>query len=282
MSKPVRLLSNILLVFLIDHRRRLPMFRTLIIGAAFVLASTAAAHAQEWYAGGSIGILTQNDSNNSGSTGAFNSGNGAPAVPNGTAVAAGTPYGWTTEFESGMSASAEVGMRYGGGLRSGIELAYTKSDVERHAGVTLGGTNIDGVDAAVLTGSATKLGATVGQIVNDGQGDISNTSLFANLYYDFNLGGAFEPYVGAGIGFAQVDVDYSPSGVGIINGDDTAFAWQLKGGVTWKMDQNWEAYGEYAYRQTDDITLDNKLFPGTLNIENTQSVFSVGVRFKFN
>jgi opacity protein-like surface antigen len=258
------------------------MFRTLIIGAAFILASTAAAHAQEWYAGGSIGILAQNDSDNSGSTGAFQSGNGAPAVPNGTAVAAGTPYGWTTEFESGMSASAEFGMRYGGGLRSGVELAYTKSDVERHAGVTLGSTNIDGVDAAVLTGSATKLGATVGQIVDDGQGDISNTSLFANLYYDFNLGGAFQPYVGAGIGFAQVNVDYSPSGVGIINGDDTAFAWQLKGGVTWKMDQNWEAYGEYAYRQTDDISLDNKLFPGTLDIENTQSVFSVGVRFKFN
>jgi opacity protein-like surface antigen len=257
------------------------MFRTLIIGAAFVLATTTAAHAQEWYAGGSIGILMQDDSDNSGSTGAFNAGNGAPAIPNGTGVAAGTPYGWTTEFDSGMAASAEVGMRYGGGLRSGLELAFTQSDVDRHSGVTLGGTNIDGVDAAVLTGSATQLGATVGQIVNDGQGEITNTALFANLYYDFNLGGAFEPYVGAGIGFAQVDVDYSPSGVGIINGDDTAFAWQLKGGVTWKIDPNWEAYGEYAYRQTDDITLDNQLFPGTLDIENTQSVISVGVRFKF-
>lgn len=257
------------------------MFRTLIIGAALVLASATAAHAQEWYAGGSIGILMQDDSDNAGSTGAFNAGNGAPAVPNGTPVAAGTPYGWTTEFDSGMAASAEFGMRYGGGLRSGLELAFTQSDVDRHSGVTLGGANIDGVDAAVLTGSATQLGATVGQIVDDGQGEITNTALFANLYYDFNLGGAFEPYVGAGIGFAQVDVDYSPSGVGIINGDDTTFAWQLKGGITWKIDPTWEAYGEYAYRQTDDISLDNQLFPGTLDIENTQSVFSVGVRFKF-
>lgn len=258
------------------------MFRTLIIGGAFVLASTSAAHAQDWYAGGSLGILMQDDSDNSGTTGAFTTGNGAPAVPNGTAVAAGTPYGWNTEFDDGMAISAEVGMRYGGGLRSGLELAYTKSDVERHSGVTLGGTVIDGVDAAVLTGSATQLGATVGAVVADGRGDITNTALFANLYYDFAMGGAFEPYVGAGIGFAQVDVDYSPSGVGIINGDDTAFAWQLKGGVTWKIDPSWEAYGEYAYRQTDDLSFDNQLFPGSLDIENTQSIFSAGVRFRFN
>jgi opacity protein-like surface antigen len=258
------------------------MFRTLIIGAAFVFTATAAAHAQEWYAGGSIGVLMQDDSDNTGSTGAFNTGNGAPAVPNRTAVAAGTPYGWKTEFEDGMAASAEVGMRYGGGLRSGVELAYTKSDVDRHSGVSLGGTIIDGVDAAVLTGSATQLGATVGAVVDDGRGEITNTAVFANLYYDFNMGGTIEPYVGAGIGFAQVEVDYTPSGVGIINGDDTALAWQLKGGVTWKFDPRWEAYGEYAYRQTDDITLDNRLFPGTLDIKNTQSVFSVGVRFKFN
>lgn len=258
------------------------MFRTLIIGGAFVLASTSAAHAQDWYAGGSLGILMQDDSDNSGATGAFNTGNGAPAVPNGTPVAAGTPYGWNTEFDDGVAISAEVGMRYGGGLRSGLELAYTKSDVERHSGVTLGGTVIDGVDAAVLTGSATQLGATVGAVVADGRGDITNTALFANLYYDFAMGGAFEPYVGAGIGFAQVDVDYSPSGVGIINGDDTAFAWQLKGGVTWKIDPSWEAYGEYAYRQTDDVSFDNQLFPGSLDIENTQSIFSAGVRFRFN
>lgn len=258
------------------------MFRTLIIGGAIVLASTSAAHAQDWYAGGSLGILMQDDSDNSGATGAFNTGNGAPAVPNGTPVAAGTPYGWNTEFDDGVAISAEVGMRYGGGLRSGLELAYTKSDVERHSGVTLGGTVIDGVDAAVLTGSATQLGATVGAVVADGRGDITNTALFANLYYDFATGGAFEPYVGAGIGFAQVDVDYSPSGVGIINGDDTAFAWQLKGGVTWKIDPSWEAYGEYAYRQTDDVSFDNQLFPGSLDIENTQSIFSAGVRFRFN
>lgn len=256
------------------------MFRTLIVTAAIAVGTTSAAQAQEWYVGGSIGALSQDDSSNSGSTGAFTTGNGAPAVPNGTAVAAGTPYGWNTEFEDGMAASAEVGLRYGGGLRSGLELAYSKADVDRHSGVQLGGTVIDGVDAAVLTGSATQLGATVGAVVDDGRGEITNTALFVNAYYDFDLGNGLQPYVGAGIGFAQVEVDYSPSGVGIINGDDTAFAWQLKGGLTWQFDPRWEAYGEYAYRQTDDISFDNQLFPGSLDIENSQSVVSIGLRYR--
>lgn len=258
------------------------MIRTLLAVAVTALATTATAHAQEWYVGGSIGILSQDDSDNSGTTGAFTTGNGAPTVPNGTPVAAGTPYGWTTEFEEGMSGSIEAGLRYDSNFRSGLEVAYTQADVDRHSGVTLGGTALDGVDAAVLTGSGTQLGTTVGAVVADGRGELTTTSLFANLYYDFPMGGAFQPYLGAGIGVSEIDVDYSPSGIGIINDKDTAFAWQLKGGVTWRFDPKWEAYGEYAYRQSDDVTFDNQLFPGTLDIENTQSVVSLGVRYRFN
>lgn len=256
--------------------------RLMAIGAIAAILAPSTAFAQEWYVGGSIGALTQSDSDNSGTTGSFTTGNGSPAVPNGTSVAAGTRYGWTTEFDSGMSASLETGLRYGNNIRSGIELAYSSADIDRHSGVTLGGTVIDGVDAAVLTGSPTQLGVTVGQVVADGRGDIKNLSLFANAYYDFDLGGSFLPYLGAGVGFTKVDVDYSPSGVGIINGDDTVFAWQLKAGGTYRFNNNWEAFGEYAYRQSEDVSLDNRLFPGTLDIENQQSVFSLGIRYRFN
>ena len=253
----------------------------LLAAAAAVLLAAPAAAAQEWYVGGSVGSLMQSDSDNQGSTGAFATGNGAPAVANGTPIAAGTPYGWTTEFESGMSASIEAGLRYDSGLRSGLEIAYSKADVDRHSGVRLANIALDGVDAAVLTGSPTQLGASVGAVVADGRGDIATTSFFANAYYDFNRSSAFQPYIGAGIGVSQVDVDYSPSGVGIINGDDTAFAWQLKAGATWQFSSNWEAYGEYAYRQTDDVSLENQLFPGSLDIENKASIVQLGIRYRF-
>jgi opacity protein-like surface antigen len=252
--------------------------------AAAVIAAIflpGAAHAQQWYAGGSIGAVMQSDSDNSGRTGAFTTGNGSPTVPNGTAVAAGTNYGWTTEFDGGVGGSIEAGLRDDNGLRYGLELAYSQADVDRHSGVTLGGTALDGVDAAVLTGSATQLGVTVGQVVSDGRGDITNLGLFANAYYDFNREGALQPYLGAGVGVSQVEVDYSPSGIQIIDGDDTVFAWQLKAGATWRLSDTWEAYGEYVYRQSDDITFDNQLFPGTLDIENKQSLLLAGVRFRF-
>jgi opacity protein-like surface antigen len=255
-----------------------------LAGAAIAAPTYAAAKdwsSKDWYVGGSVGYLLQQDSDNAGATGAFATGNGAPGVADGTAIAAGTPYGWTTEFDEGYTVSAETGFRKESGLRSGLEVVYSKADVDRHSGVTLGGTNIDGVDAAVLTGSSTQLGSTVGEVVADGRGEITNLALFANAYYDFDLGVGVRPYVGAGIGVAKVDVEYSPSGVGIIDGDETKFAYQAKAGASWAVTPGWEVYGEYAYRATEDIDLQNDLFPGSLSIENEQHAVSLGARYRF-
>lgn len=268
--------------------------RTLIIGllataliAPGALAQEAGKHSgKDWkadksfYIGGSAGYLWHGESDNGGVTGAFTTGNGSPALPTGTAIAAGTPYGWDTQFEDGMGYGAEAGFRIKNKLRTGLEISYTKSDVDTHSGVTVGTTNIDGVDAAVLTGSATQLGATVGQVVADGRGEISNLAAYANAYYHFDLG-RIQPYVGAGIGVSQVEVVYQPSGVRIIDDKKTKFAWQLKAGAEAMINDNWSVYGEYAYRMTEDVEFDNLLFPGTLEIENRPALLSVGVRYTF-
>nr|WP_070960374.1 outer membrane beta-barrel protein [Hyphomonas sp. Mor2] len=242
-----------------------------------VLAGAAAA--QEYYVGGSIGFAQQNDSSNSGSTGAFTTGNlgDGSTLP----VAAGTAYGWDTEFDNGTAFAGEFGARFGNGWRGGVEIAYSGADVDTHTGVTLGGGSIDGVDAAAIAGSPTPLGVTVAAVVADGQGEITNTGVFLNGYYDFNTAGAFQPYVGAGIGFSSVDVTYQPSAITVIDDSETKLAYQIKAGATWQLDGQWELFGEYAYRATEDIELDNQLFPGTLDIENTQNVFSIGARYRF-
>lgn len=74
---------------------------------------------------------------------------------------------------------------------------------------------------------------------------------------------------------------YEPSGITVIDDSEGKFGYQLKAGATYKLQNQWEVFGEYAYRATDDIELDNQLFPGSLDIENTQNVFSVGVRYTF-
>ena len=253
----------------------------LLAGIGFVLALPMTVAAGEWYIGGSLGYNMQADSSNSGDTGTFTTGNGSPAVPFGTSIPSGTNYGWDTSFDGGIALSAEAGLMYNSGFRSGIELTFSNADVDSHSGVTLGGTTIDGVDAAVLTGSRNKSGASVGQVVADGRGDISSYGVFANLYYDFNKNGMIEPYLGVGIGFMSVDVDYSPSNVGIIDDSDKVFAYQLKAGATYNISSNFGIYGEYAYRASEDIEVNNDLFPGSLDIENEQHIFSVGLRYKF-
>lgn len=240
------------------------------------------AYAQEWYVSGSVGYLMQNDSSNAGTTGAFTTGNGAPALPFGTPIAAGTPYGWETEFDTGYTLAGEFGTVYGNGFRSGIELVYSKADVDTHRRVNVAGTVIDGVDAAVLTGSPAQLGVTVGQVVAAPDGDkLESTSLFANLYYDFNRNGMISPYLGAGIGYSDVRVTYRPSGVGIIDDSEGKLAYQLKAGATWSVSDRIDLFGEAAYRATGDISVRNDLFPGSLDVENTQTVLSLGARYRF-
>lgn len=249
----------------------------LALGAFTIVASPAVA--QEWYIGGSIGINNQSDSDNSGSTGAFTTGNLGDDTT--LDVAAGTDYGWDTEFDSGIAYGVEAGLSYDSGLRSGIEITRTDADVDTHTNVTLGGGSIDALDAASVASSPTPLGVTVADVVADGRGDISATSIFANAYYDFNRSGMIQPYLGAGIGVSDIDVTYNPSGIGIIDDGGTKFAYQLKAGATVKFNDSWEGFGEYVYRATDDIKTDNDLFPGDLSIENQQNLFSVGVRYRF-
>lgn len=250
-----------------------------LTATAAMLAFAGGAYAQDFYVGGSIGLSAQNDSDNSGTTGAFTTGD----IGDGSTidVAAGTPYGWNTEFDNGAAFSGEFGKRYESGLRIGLEVAHSNSDVDTHTGVTLGGGDIGALDAAAIAGSPTPLGATISDVVADGQGDISSTAVYANAYWDFGTAGAFQPYVGAGLGFADVDVTYSPSGVGVIDDGESKFAYQVKAGATYQLNDQWEVFGEYAYRATDSIEVNNDLFPGTLEIENQQNVFSLGARYRF-
>lgn len=259
------------------------MTRTITaLAAALMLGIPTAASAQQFYASIAGGIDVQQDSSNKGQlTSAFVTGNGSPAVPFGTNLPAGTSLGWETKLDSGLALSGELGMRFGGNFRAGLEIFYTKADVKTHRGVTVGGTNIDGVDAAVLTGSATQLGATVGQVVDDGNGSIKNFGGFANFYFDVPTGSAVTPYVGAGLGLSDVSVRYKPNGIGIVDDSSTELAYQLMAGVGVAIGSQAELFGQYTYRGTGDAKVKVDLVPAKLDVENKQSLFTAGVRFRF-
>ena len=121
----------------------------------------------------------------------------------------------------------------------------------------------------------------MGDVVAAGRGDITTLSLFVNAYYDFNRDSNFEPYVGVGLGFSDVDVTFNPSGVGIVDDGETVLAYQVKLGATMQFNDEWEGYAEYAYRIMEDVEVGVDLFPAMLEVENQQGLASFGVRYRF-
>lgn len=248
----------------------------LALGLAMLAASPAFAESGP-YVGVSGGLALPENSENAGEfTGTV------PATPDFGEIPNGTPLGWNTDFDNGFAIGGQVGYAFDNGLRVELEATYTEFDVNRHFGLTAGGANIDNVDVAVLTrGAADPANPTVGAVIADGRGSVSNLGLFGNVFYDIDAGGGFKPFVGAGIGFQSTDVRYIPSGVPVGEGSDESFAYQLMAGASFELSESVEIFGQYTYRSnTDRARIDLDLVPANLGIESAQSIISAGVRVK--
>lgn len=253
----------------------------LLYGTACALILSGAASAQT-YVSGSAGFNFQNDSDNAGAlTRDFATGDGV-AVPPGTILPASTDIAWTTEFETGSFLAGALGYRYNDAWRAELEISRTTADVDTHMDVTAGGGAIGAADAAVLITSSAPLGVTVADLVADGQGDITTTAYAVNGYYDFtvqDLPVGF--YAGLGVGLAEVKVDYSPSGVAVIDDTEMVSLFQVMLGGTYPVSDTMEAFGGYRYRMTGDAETNSVLFPTSLDVENNSHVIEAGVRFYF-
>ena len=230
------------------------------------------------YIGLSGGVALPGDSNNSGT---FDS--GVPETDDFGSIPADTDLALETDFDTGYTISGQAGYAFENGFRLELEAAYTDYDVDSHEELLVGGANLDGVDSAVLTrGPASGANPLVGDVLADGQGDVSNFSLFGNVYYDINTGSAFKPYIGAGLGYQWVDVDYQPSGVAIGDDDDAVFAYQVMAGASYAVTDTVELFGQYTYRDTtEDAEIPLTLLPATLGVESQQSLLTAGVRVRF-
>jgi opacity protein-like surface antigen len=247
--------------------------------AAALFAGSASA---QQYVSGSTGFNFQADSDNSGAfTRDFITGDGV-AVPAGTTLPNGTDVGWTTEFDTGLFLSGAYGYRLSETLRIEGELSYTSADIDTHTGVTAGGAALGAADAAVLITGSAPLGVTVSDLVADGQGDISSFGYAVNGYYDFaNTDLPVDFYLGAGLGIAEVKVDYAPSGVGIVDDTEMVGFYQLMAGASYPVAEGVDLFGGYRFRQTQDAEVDSTLIPATLDIENTNHIVEFGVRYSF-
>lgn len=256
--------------------------RTLLAFAVCAAAMLSApASAQDYYVSLSAGGAWLQDSDNSGDFSSdFTTGAGT-TIPAGVVLPEGTPLGWTTEFDAGYVVSGAIGRGFGANLRGEIELSYQANDIDTHKNVSAGGIALGAEDAGVLITGSPNLGVTVADLVNDGEGGVDATYVMANLYYDFAPIGPVRPYVGGGLGAGFVDVDYSPSGVGIVKDEATVLAYQVMAGAAFDISERMALFAQYRYRASDDIETDVDLFDASLNVENRTSALEAGVRIRF-
>lgn len=168
----------------------------------------------------------------------------------------------TSEFDTGFMVGGAVGYRWSP-FRVETELSYRQND-------------IDEIDF----GSAGEL---------DGAGDVAALTGFVNAFYDVDLASVglekLSPYVGGGIGVANLDTDSDADAIVDVDDSDTAFAWNVQAGIAYAVTERVELGIGYRYLATGDASFDVGTAAGgsgTLDTDGFQShevLASVGYNF---
>ncbi|RPI52436.1 MAG: porin family protein [Deltaproteobacteria bacterium] len=144
------------------------------------------------------------------------------------------------EFDTGLGMTGAIGYNLGNGLRTEFEMGFRFNDVDRQFPEGIGG-------------------------------DVSSFSAMGNAFFDFMPGNQVSPFIGAGIGIANVEFDVDFWG----EDDDTVFAYQFMAGVSYAVSYNMNIDLQYRYFATEDPNFD--FFEAEYN---THSMMG-GVRINF-
>ncbi len=105
-------------------------------------------------------------------------------------------------------------------------------------------------------------------------GETSAVGVFANIAYEFNQQGRIRPFVGAGLGFAQVNFED-----GVVDDDDIGFAYQAKAGVAYDINDRLTAEVAYRYIGVTDLEFGSG-GPSPIDGDYENQAVTVGLRYK--
>jgi opacity protein-like surface antigen len=138
-------------------------------------------------------------------------------------------------FDPGFAINAAFGNDFGNGFRVEIEYGFKTNDIDRADG-TYSEYNEYGVkiysedDADFFNG------------------DFTSNSLMFNSFYDFAPRSPVSPFIGGGIGFANIESDFDYYG----SEDDNVFAYQLGAGVAFALNPKMKIDVQYRFFGTED------------------------------
>jgi outer membrane protein OmpA-like peptidoglycan-associated protein len=118
----------------------------------------------------------------------------------------------------------------------------------------------------------------------DEGGDVHAWGAMLNGYYDFNRGGGIEPYLGLGLGGAQINAHGSDAGLPARSFDDVenTFAYQALAGVAFSLGERLDLDVGYRYFAAPEYTF-NSLQPFAAERDGayTNQAVTVGLRWQF-
>ncbi len=163
----------------------------------------------------------------------------------------------TTELDTGILATGAFGRSFDNQIfRAEAEVLYNTNDVS-----TL---NVAGVGSV-----------TAG-------GDISTLGFMVNGYYDIDTNSKWRPFIGGGIGGANVSIN-SLSAVGVLLADDdtTVFAYHVKVGVAYEFSPAWAGTLGYRFFGTEDADFVDSS-GAAFSTDGIQAhIIELGMRFRF-
>lgn len=157
------------------------------------------------------------------------------------------------ELDAGPQGALAWGASVGANWRAELALGYRSQDISSWM---------------VLPG--------LGKITDGGKAD--TLSLDINAYYDFPVSGPVKPYLGAGVGVAQVKIDD-----GALDDKAEALNMQAIAGASVAISPNVSLFAEGRYQRTGPIRITATLGAATKtsNIDLSSAGGLVGVRFGF-
>ncbi|MEI9993059.1 MAG: outer membrane beta-barrel protein [Rhizomicrobium sp.] len=170
-----------------------------------------------------------------------------------------------TSFKTGFVVGGNWGIDWGT-FRTELEAAYhgntSKSSARvrtlyQYAGHTHTGGGATGPGWNPLTTLSQSTGNQPANI------KLNAYSLMANVWYDFHdFGQSFgvTPYVGGGIGLAQIQIGGKLGGNNLIEKNDYVFAWQLGAGASVPLSDDISFFADYRYFAADGAKL--RIAPG--------------------
>lgn len=165
----------------------------------------------------------------------------------GTAASAQTD-GWYLGAEAGVTKVPGIGFADGANSwRQKQDLGY---GVLGQAGYGFGPVRVEG-ELGFRRNNLSSFTNSTGDFSPDGS--IGGVSGMANIYYDFDTGTRFTPYLGGGLGGLDLSENHvAAGGVGVVNDSRLAFAYQGIAGISYAVDEALSIKADYRYLRTAD------------------------------